>query len=69
MTGMAFVLWTVACMALGGALAVYAGVAWAIMDDEQEMYGTDPRAALAMALRWPLDWLDGDRRLTGESRR
>lgn len=69
MTGVAFVLWTVAFMGLGGALTVYAGVAWVIMDDEQDTYGTDRRAALAMALRWPLDWLDGDRRLTGESRR
>lgn len=66
MIGTAFLLWTLAAMGAGGALTVYAGVAWVIADDEQETYGTAPRAAWRMALRWPLDWIDGDRRLTGE---
>lgn len=65
MTGTAFLLWTVSAMAFGGALTVYLGVAWAIYDDECETYGTAPRAAAAMAARWPIDWIDGDRRLTG----
>ena len=63
MTGLTLFWWTLCWMLLGMAALIYGGVAWVIVEDEQETFGTSRRAALRMALRWPLDWWHGDRRM------
>jgi hypothetical protein len=66
MSGVELILWTIAAMAAGGAVAVYGLVAWVLYDDEREMYDTAPWAAVRAALWWPLDWWHGTRTLTGK---